>query len=141
MKIKNLLKGVKMSNEAKEFNFRETDNDDNCSKCNRFDKKSFDEFEANCKFFNIKTDENHICDLLQPQLEEESISNQTEDVSQKRGYYFIVIGFIALVISLLNLQTLLISHSTTKQILLIIPGILFIFIGRRMVKEGEIPEK
>ena len=66
-------------------------------------------------------------------MEEESISNQTEDVSEKRGYYFIVIGFIALVISLLNLQTLLISHSTTKQILLIAPGILFIFIGIRMV--------
>jgi len=123
-----------MFHKAKEFNFRETDNDDNCSKCNRFDKKSFDGFEANCKFFHIKTDENHICDLLQPQLEEESIANKTEDVSEKRGYFFIVIGFIVLVIGLLNLQTLLISHSTTKLILLVLPGILFIYIGIKMVK-------
>ena len=120
--------------EAKEFNFRETDNDDNCSKCNRFDKKSFDGFEANCKYFRIKTDENHICDLLQTQLKEESIANQNEDFSEKHGYYFIVIGFIALVIGLLNLQTLLISHSTTKQVLLVLPGILFIVIGVKMAK-------
>ena len=110
--------------EAKKFNFRETNNDNNCSKCNRFDKKSFDGFEANCKFFHIKTDENHICDLLQTQLEKKSIANQTGYVSEKRGYYFIIIGFIALIIGLLNLQTLLISHSTTRRILLVLPGIL-----------------
>ena len=59
---------------AEKFNFRETDTDDNCIECNRFDKMFFDGFEANCKFFHIKTDENHICDLLQPQLEKENLN-------------------------------------------------------------------
>ena len=150
---------------AKKFDFRETDNDDNCSECDSFDKKSYDGVEANCKMFHIKTDKNHICDLLQAQFEESgaagsisqgsmpeesvaeesvadklmaegSIANETED-SKKRGYVFIVIGFISLVIGLLNLQTLLISHSTTGQILLVLPGILLIYIGIMMVNKGK----
>ena len=60
--------------DAKKFNFRETDTDNSCIECNRFDKKSFDGFETNCKFFHIKTDENHICDLLQPQMEKENLN-------------------------------------------------------------------
>ena len=43
--------------EAEQFNFRETDTDDNCGECNRFDKNSFDGLNVNCKFFHIKTDE------------------------------------------------------------------------------------
>jgi hypothetical protein len=54
--------------EAEKFNFRKTDTDENCSKCSRFVKNSFDGLEADCKFFHIKTDEKHTCDLLQPQL-------------------------------------------------------------------------
>jgi hypothetical protein len=61
--------------EAEIFNFRETDTDDNCGKCDRFDKNSFDGLEVNCKFFHIKTDENHICDLLKPQLKEDIVNN------------------------------------------------------------------
>jgi hypothetical protein len=60
--------------EAEKFNFRETDNNDNCGECSRFNKKSSDESDVNCKFFHIKTDENHKCDLLQPQLEEENVN-------------------------------------------------------------------
>ena len=58
--------------------------------------------------------------------------------AKKGGYYIIIIGFIALIIGLLNLQTYLISHYTSREILLIPAGALFIFIGVRMVKRGEI---
>lgn len=54
------------------------------------------------------------------------------------GYYIIVIGFIALVIGLLNLQAYLISNSTTRMILLVPGGIFTIFVGVRMIKKGEI---
>jgi hypothetical protein len=69
--------------EAEKFNFRETDTDDNCGECNRFDNSSFDGFDVYCKFFHIKTDENHICDLLQPQLDGESINNYNTKNSNK----------------------------------------------------------
>ena len=69
--------------EAEKFSFRETDTDDNCRKCNRFDMNSFDGFEADCKFFHIKTDNNHICDLLQPQLEEENVSKSNTNSGNK----------------------------------------------------------
>lgn len=63
-----------------EFNFRETDTDNNCSECSRFDMNSSDGFESNCKFFHIKTDEDHICDLLQPQLgRDDTIKSSTID--------------------------------------------------------------
>ena len=58
--------------EAEKFNFIETDTQDNCSKCNRFVKNSFEGFEADCKFFHIKTDANHACDLLRSQLKEKN---------------------------------------------------------------------
>lgn len=60
--------------DAEKFNFRKTDNNENCGECSRFDKNSSKDSDVNCKFFHIKTDENHICDLLQPQLENENIS-------------------------------------------------------------------
>ena len=69
--------------EAEKFNFRETDTTDNCSECNRFDKGSLDGLEVNCKFFHIKTDENHICDLLKPQLEDENIGKSNTINSNK----------------------------------------------------------
>ena len=53
------------------------------------------------------------------------------------GYYLIVIGFIALIIGLLNLQTYLISHYTSREILLIPAGALFIFIGLGWLKRGK----
>lgn len=59
-------------------------------------------------------------------------------LAKNGGYYIIVIGFISLILGLLNLQTYLISHSTSREILLIPAGIIFIFIGVRMVKKGEI---
>lgn len=46
------------------YNFRETTSDKNCSKCDSFDEESFDGCEADCEFFNIKTDKDHICDLI-----------------------------------------------------------------------------
>ena len=45
--------------EPEKFNFRQTDNNNNCGECSRFNKKSSDESDVNCKFFHIKTDENH----------------------------------------------------------------------------------
>jgi hypothetical protein len=63
--------------DAEKFNFRETDADENCSKCNRFDKKYFDGYEANCKFFHVKSDRNHVCDLLYPQLIETDNTSYT----------------------------------------------------------------
>jgi hypothetical protein len=65
--------------EAEKFNFRETDSKDNCRKCSRFDVKSFDGFEAHCKFFHIKTDVNHACDLLKPQLDENISKSNTKN--------------------------------------------------------------
>jgi hypothetical protein len=59
-------------NPKTKFNFRETNNYDNCNRCNRFDKKSSDGFVENCKFFHIKTDRNHVCDLLCPQSKDET---------------------------------------------------------------------
>ena len=64
--------------EAEKFNFRETETEDNFSKCSRFVKNSFDGFEADCKFFHIKTDENHTCDLLQPQLKRKNINKSNK---------------------------------------------------------------
>jgi hypothetical protein len=58
-------------NEQSKFNFRETDSHDNCLKC-KCDQKSLTE----CKFFHIEIDENHVCDLLEPQIEEEMLKNQ-----------------------------------------------------------------
>ena len=63
---------------AEKFNFRETDSDNNCRECSRFDMNSYDGFEADCKFFHIKTDEDHVCDLLKPQLDgENTIKSRT----------------------------------------------------------------
>ena len=56
-------------NKQESFNFRDTNSSDNCLKCKYWDSSSFDGFEANCNYFHIKTDENHVCDKLQPQLE------------------------------------------------------------------------
>ena len=63
---------------AEKFNFRETETDNNCRKCSRFDMNSYDGFEADCKFFHIKTDEDHVCDLLKHQLDgENTIKSRT----------------------------------------------------------------
>ncbi len=62
---------------AEKFNFRETDTDNNCRECSRFDMNSYDGFEADCKFFHIKTDEDHVCDLLKPQLMGNTIKSRT----------------------------------------------------------------
>ena len=66
-------------NKEKLFNFRDTNSSDNCLKCKYWDSQSFDGFEANCNYFHIKTDENHVCDKLKPQLEKNvKKSNQLE---------------------------------------------------------------
>jgi hypothetical protein len=49
--------------EANKFNFREINYGNNCSKCKYYDTKSV-ESDAICRFFNIKTNENHMCDLF-----------------------------------------------------------------------------
>ena len=59
-------------NEEEKFNFRETDSQDNCLKCKCCNPKSLTE----CKFFHIEIDENHVCDLLEPQIEEKMLKNQ-----------------------------------------------------------------
>ena len=58
--------------EENKFNFRETDSHDNCLKCKCCDPKSLTE----CKFFHIEIDVNHVCDLLEPQIEEEMLKDQ-----------------------------------------------------------------
>ncbi|MGB7968691.1 MAG: hypothetical protein WCF28_03835 [Methanobacterium sp.] len=60
------------TNEENKFNFRETDSKDNCLKCKCCNPKSLTE----CRFFHIEIDENHVCDLLEPQIEEEMLKNQ-----------------------------------------------------------------
>ncbi len=67
-------------NEEDKFNFRETDSMDNCLKCECCDKKS----STKCKFFHIEIDENHVCDLLEPQIEEESSKNQNNMINNTR---------------------------------------------------------
>ncbi len=57
-------KYVKRPPRADKYNFRETTSDNNCSKCDCFDKESFDGYEADCEYFNIKTDKDHVCDLV-----------------------------------------------------------------------------
>jgi len=64
-------------NEEEKFNFRETDSHDNCLKCRCCDPKSLTE----CKFFHIKIDENHVCDLLEPQLDEEMLKDQSNVIT------------------------------------------------------------
>ena len=64
-------------NEEEKFNYRETDSKDNCLKCKCCDPKSL----TKCKFFHIEIDENHVCDLLEPQLEEEMLKEQNNMVS------------------------------------------------------------
>jgi hypothetical protein len=56
---------------AEEFSYRITDNEaDNCLKCECCDMKSLDGFEDSCKFFHIKIDENHVCDLLKKRMDD-----------------------------------------------------------------------
>lgn len=64
-------------NEEEKFNFRETDSHDNCLKCKCCDPKSLTE----CKFFHIQIDENHVCDLLEPQLEEDELKDQNNMIT------------------------------------------------------------
>ncbi len=52
---------------ADEYNFRDTDSDENCTNCKYYDSKSL----ADCKLFKIKIDENYVCDLLTPSVEED----------------------------------------------------------------------
>lgn len=65
------------NHEENRFNFRETDSHDNCLKCKCFDPKSLTE----CKFFHIEIDENHVCDLLEPQIEEEMLKDQNNMIT------------------------------------------------------------
>jgi hypothetical protein len=55
---------------AEKFNYRGASDEDSCIKCKCFDMKSFDGFEAECKFFHIKIDKDHVCDIIEPQLDE-----------------------------------------------------------------------
>jgi hypothetical protein len=64
-------------NEEEKFNFRVTDSHNNCLKCKCCDPTSLTE----CKFFNIQIDENHVCDLLEPQLEEQELKDQNNMIS------------------------------------------------------------
>jgi hypothetical protein len=50
--------------EADKMDYREINTKDNCTKCKYYDSKSNESSKANCKFFHIKVDENHICDLF-----------------------------------------------------------------------------
>lgn len=52
--------------EAEIFNFTETDSKINCMNCKYCDMTLFDGYEADCKFFKIKVDQDHICDLGKP---------------------------------------------------------------------------
>ncbi len=55
---------------AEEFNYRITNNEvTNCLECECCDMKSLDGFEDNCKFFKIKIDAHHVCDLLKKKME------------------------------------------------------------------------
>jgi hypothetical protein len=54
--------------EASKFNFREINYGNNCSKCKYYDIKSVESDGAICRFFNLKTDENHMCDLFEIQI-------------------------------------------------------------------------
>ena len=65
------------NHEENKFNFRETDSTDNCLKCKCCDPKSFSE----CRFFHINIDVNHVCDLLEPQLEEEMLKDQNNMIT------------------------------------------------------------
>lgn len=58
--------GLKTSGieEAKKFNYRETDSADNCLKCKYCNMKSYDGYEADCNSFKMKIDEDHVCDIL-----------------------------------------------------------------------------
>jgi hypothetical protein len=49
---------------AEKYKFRETTTEKNCKNCTCFDMNSFNGFEGNCKYFKIKTDENHVCNLF-----------------------------------------------------------------------------
>jgi hypothetical protein len=66
-------------NEDEKFNFRVTESDENCLKCRCCDPKTL----TDCKFFHIKIDENHVCDLLEPQIEEEMLNKQNNAISNK----------------------------------------------------------
>ncbi len=59
-----ILPYLRRTPRADRYNFRETTSDNNCSKCDCFDEDSFDGCEADCEFFNIKTDKDHVCDLV-----------------------------------------------------------------------------
>ena len=65
-------------NEEEKFDFRETDSDENCLKCRCCNPKSL----TDCKFFHIKIDEHHICDLLEPQIEEEILKEQNKAINK-----------------------------------------------------------
>ncbi len=54
------------------------------------------------------------------------------------GYYIVVMGFIALIIGLLNLQTYLISYSNPEKYYLSLQGYYYFLLGVRMIKKGEI---
>jgi hypothetical protein len=66
------------NNEEEKFNYRITDSDENCLKCKCCNPKSL----TDCKFFHIKIDEHHVCDLLGPQIEEEILKEQNNDHKQ-----------------------------------------------------------
>ena len=49
---------------AEKLNFREKDADDNCMTCKYSDLKMLNGSDAGCKWFEIKIDDNHVCDLF-----------------------------------------------------------------------------
>lgn len=51
------------SNDSRKFNLRETDSNDNCTKCKYCDINPSHRVNAHCKFLNIDVDKFHICDL------------------------------------------------------------------------------
>ena len=50
--------------EADKFDYRETNKEDNCTKCKYYDSEYDESAKGTCKFFHINIDENHICDLF-----------------------------------------------------------------------------
>ena len=55
---------LKKQEQADKLDYRETNKENNCTKCKYYDSESHESTKGNCKFFHINVDEKHICDLF-----------------------------------------------------------------------------